>query len=184
MMTRLAINDTTKHAGAIITLKPYAGPVPGVTSEYISVSTDNLMLTALGPNVFLQSGAGNDVLTALGGRNVLDGGSGSNTLIGGTGTDTFYLDAQGKAFTLDTIVNFHKGDDLTIWGWLPGVSRATWVADHGPAGYTGATLQIDIDGKGAITDRLTFAGYSVAQAKQFQEGAASVAGHSYLHITA
>ncbi len=183
-MTQLSIVDNTKHAGGIVTMKPYTGTVAGITSEYISASADNLILTALGPNVFLYGGPGEDVLVAQGGRNILDGGSGSNFLVGGTGTDTFYVDGSSSAFTWSTIVNFHKTDDVTIWGWQAGVSSATWVPNLGATGFTGATLKIDINGKGAVTDQLTFAGYSVAQASQFVQTAGNVAGNPYLHITA
>ena len=48
-MTQLAVQDVTKHVGNIVTMQPYTGPVPGITSQYISVSPDNLILTALGP---------------------------------------------------------------------------------------------------------------------------------------
>ncbi len=182
-MTQLSIVDNTKHAGGIVTMQPYTGTVPGITSEYISASADNLILTALGPNVFLYGGPGEDVLAVQSGRNILDGGSGSNFLVGGTGTDTFYIDGRSDAFTWSTIVNFHASDDVTIWGWQAGVSTATWVANLGAAGFTGATLRIDINGKGAVTDQLTFAGYSVAQATQLTQSAGSVAGNPYLHIS-
>ena len=183
VVTQMAIVDNTKHAGSIITMQPYTGSVAGITSEYISVSPDNLILTALGPNVFIYGGTGEDVIAAQSGRNVLDGGSGSNFLVGGTGTDTFYVDAVSSAFTWSTIVNFHHTDDVTIWGWQPGISTAAWVANLGAAGFTGATLQVDINGKGAVTDQLTFAGFSVAQASQFVQAAGTVAGNPYLHIT-
>ncbi len=182
-MTDLSVKNTTNGAGRIITMKPYTGTVPGITSEYITVSHANLILTALGPNVFLHGGSGEDVLAVQSGRNILDGGPGSNFLVGGTGTDTFYVDGRGAAFTWSTIVNFHLGDDVTIFGWLPGVSTETWVANEGAAGYTGATLKIDINGKGAVTDQLTFAGISVAQASHFVQTAGSTGGTSYLHIT-
>ncbi len=183
-MTRVSVVDNTKHAGAIVTMKPYTGTVAGITSEYINLSPDNLMLTALGPNVFLHSGSGEDVLTVTGGRNILDGGTGSNFLVGGSGTDTFYLDARAGGFTWSTIVNFHKTDDVTIWGWQAGVSKETWIENAGAAGYLGATLQINLNGTGAATDRLTFAGYTVAQASHFVQEAGSVAGTPYLHISA
>ncbi len=183
IVTQMAIVDNTKHAGSIITMKPYTGTVAGITSEYISASADSLILTALGPNVFIYGGTGEDVIAAQSGRNILDGGSGSNFLVGGSGTDTFYLDARSDSFTWNTIVNFHHTDDVTIWGWQPGVSTATWVANLGAQGFTGATLKIDINGKGAVTDQLTFAGYSVAQASQFVQAAGTVAGNPYLHIS-
>jgi len=182
-MTQVSVVDNTKHAGAIVTMKPYTGTVAGITSEYINVSPDNLILTALGPNVFLRSGAGEDVLTAAGGRNVLDGGTGSNFLVGGSGTDTFFLDARASAFTWSTIVNFHKSDDVTIWGWQTGVSTEKWVENAGAAGYRGATLQIDLNGKGTVTDQLTFAGSTVAQASRYVQEAGSAGGNPYLHIS-
>jgi Ca2+-binding RTX toxin-like protein len=184
IMTDLVVEDAKKGGGHIITMKPYTGTVPGITSQFITVTPDNVIMVARGPNVFLHSGSGNDFIEVQSGRNILDGGSGSNFLVGGNGTDTFYLDARSTAFSWSTIVNFHTGDDVTIWGWLPGVSTESWAENLGAAGHTGATLKIDINGKGAVTDQLTFAGFSVAQASHFVQQAGSVAGTPYLHITA
>ncbi len=118
------------------------------------------------------------------GHNVLDGGSGSNFLVGGTGTDTFFVDGRSAAPTWSTLVNFHAGDDATLWGWQPGVSKLNWSNDDGAAGYKGATLEADLAGKGQTNASMTFAGFSADQASHLQISAGTVGGVSYLHISA
>ena len=67
----------------------YVGPVSGISTEYISVTSDNLAVAAQVPDVFIHTGAGNDAIQVLSGRNVIDGGGGSNFMVAGTGQDTF-----------------------------------------------------------------------------------------------
>jgi hypothetical protein len=63
---------------------PYSGPVAGLQWEFIDTSSDNLTVTATVPNVFIDTGAGEDAIAVKSGTNVLNGGTGSNFLIGGS----------------------------------------------------------------------------------------------------
>ena len=117
----------------------YTGPTTWLNNDFIAVNDENLNIIATTPSVFMHGGAGNDALVALSGNNLIDGGFGSNFLTGGTGQDVFYLDAAGGQNTWSTMVNFHAGDQLTIWDISPGVNGITWHDNMGAAGYTGAT---------------------------------------------
>jgi hypothetical protein len=172
-------------AGRLVPSSPYTGAVPGITDQFIDVNPVNLVIAATGPNIFLRSGAGNDALLVVAGRNVLDAGTGSNFMVGGTNsTDTFFVDGRGTGVTWSSIIHFHPGDDATIWGWNQGVSKMTWADGQGAAGYTGATVHIQLAGNGVINDSMTFVGYTVAQAQKFAMSAGVVQGNAYLHFAA
>jgi probable HAF family extracellular repeat protein len=177
--------DVTSGAVTQQAMTAYTGPVNYLSAEFINASSDNLSIATTQANVFLKSGSGDDALAVTSGQNVLDGGSGSNFLVGGTGTDTFFLDGRGNQPTWDTLVNFHAGDGVTLWGWQPGVSQTSWSSTNdGAAGYQGATLNADFAGNGHVAASVTFAGISSNQASHFQLSAGTVGGISYLHIGA
>jgi serralysin len=120
--------------------------------------------------VFIHGGDGNDAIAAHGGRNVLDGGKGSNFLTGGTGadggTDTYFTDLRGDGVVWNTLVNFHTGDDVTVWGFQPGTSTYFWAENEGAEGSRGATVHIRTHGDGTDIDAsITFAGKTVAAAQ-------------------
>ncbi len=145
------------------------------------------MIAASTPNVFLHGGGGDDALQAHTGSNVLDGGAGSNFLVGGAGADggadTFFVDGRGGQ-TWSTLVNFHHGDALTLWGFQPGVSTNPWTASDGAAGYTGATLHSELAGAGTgVSASATFAGLTLddVQSKLSVTGG-TVGGLSYLNV--
>ncbi len=101
----------------------FTGGVSGITHQYVNINPDNLNVTAITPNAFIQTGDGNDTLSAFSGRDVLDAGRGSNVMIGGVGADTFVASAgvasAGSGQTssvVDLIQNFHAGDDAVIHG--------------------------------------------------------------------
>jgi len=90
------------------------GPVAGLQSEFVDVTSHNLNITATKSNMFIHTGNGADAVVVLGGKNVVDGGGGSNFLTGGTGTDTFFVDARGASQDIwSTVKGFHPGDDAT-----------------------------------------------------------------------
>jgi Ca2+-binding RTX toxin-like protein len=100
---------------------PYTGSVVGVQNEYVNLNPVNLAITAITPNAFIKSGAGNDALQAYAGRNVLDAGAGSNTIISGTGQDTIIAavpsaGAQNTQAIVDLVQNFGHGDDVVLQG--------------------------------------------------------------------
>jgi hypothetical protein len=157
-----SIVDTTTGQTSTSDGTPYNGPVAGLTSEYINITTDSLNVTSKIPNVFLHTGSGVDALnvTQANGNNVLDGGTNSNFLDGGAGNDTFYLDDRNaNAAIWSTIANFHSGDSATIWGLVP-TSNLTTLDGQGAPGFTGLTLTSNQHGQPAAT--LTIAGYTTA----------------------
>ena len=164
------------------------GPVGYLRWQFITTVSDSLLVGAMGPDTFLHTGAGNDALAVVGGRNVLDGGTGSNWLVGGAGAadgaDTFFLsgllDAASPA-TWDTVVNFHGGDMLTVWGFDAGRDSYAWSDGLGAAGYTGATLSFSGNGREGM-DKVTLAGLT-SMDPTLAVTTGSVGGRSYLAVT-
>jgi Ca2+-binding RTX toxin-like protein len=178
--------DVTTGASSAQPGTPYSGPVAGLTNEFINVTTDNLNVTALTPNVFIHSGSGQDAIAALGGTNVMDGGTGSNFLTGGTGTDTFFVDDRGPAADIwSTCNNFHAGDAATIWGITPSDFALSWVDGQGAAGFTGLTLHATAAGK--PTASLTLVGYDSADLTNgrlaISFGSTQASSYMYVHAT-
>ena len=163
----------------------YTGPVSYLQSQYVWSGADGASVTAHMPDVFLKGGPGADALAATAGSNVLDGQTGSNFLVGSTGadggTDTFFLDGS-VGVTWDTVVNFHKGEGVTLWGYVPGTSAMAWAANDGTAGYTGATIHAAFNGS-AVNGSVTFAGLSLADAQsKLSVSSGTVGGRSYLYV--
>jgi hypothetical protein len=121
------------------------------SGEAVAGTDSNDFLALLGGDDAANGGAGNDVL---------DGGTGSNFLIGGAGVDRFFVDARGGQVTWSTIGDFDlaAGEEVSLWGWRDGVSSLTWVADAGARGWTGVTMQADIDGNGVNDTYITWTG--------------------------
>ena len=156
------VNETTgkvyQSAG-----EPYTGPVAGIDHDIIMITTDNINVTALTANVFIKSGSGEDSLNVAGanGNNVLDGGTGSNFLVGGAGNDTFFLDDRNPPGALwSTLVNFHSGDNATVWGLTAADFQVQTLDNQGAAGFTGLTFNFTQAGQ--PTASLTLTGFSSA----------------------
>ncbi len=147
----------------------YTGPVDYLRRQYIWSGTDAVAIAVASPNTFVKGGPSGDAILVTAGSNVLDGGGGSNYLVGAEGTDggfdTFFVDSRGSVETWSSIVNFHMGDQATIFGFHPGVSTMPLTEDEGASGATGLTLHSAIDGPGAgILASITFAGLTQADA--------------------
>ncbi len=178
--------DTTTNTPGSSAGTAYAGGVSYLQWQYLWAGQDSVNITASLPDVFIQGGPGNDALTAEGGSNVLDGGLGSNFLVGASGADggadTFFLDGRGGATTWDTLVNFHGGDAVTLWGFVPGQSTMAWSDDQGSAGYQGATLHASFTGV-SVNGSVTFAGVSLANAQsEFTTSSGVAGGIPYLYV--
>lgn len=166
----------------------YAGPVQALQWEFAAITPQSLVVAASTPDVFLRGGGGDDALAAMGGSNVLDGGAGSNWLVGATGADgghdTFFmsrfLDSQAAA-GWDTVLNFHAGDTLTVWGFDAARDSMSWQDGLGAAGYTGATLEMTDAGRAGVS-LVTLAGLSIADSN-VAATFGSVGGISYLALT-
>jgi Ca2+-binding RTX toxin-like protein len=138
-----------------------------LSSEFIAVTTDNLNITATAPNTFisLDGGSGEDAIAVnqVNGNNVLNGSTGSSFLYGGTGNDTFFVDDRNPpaaSSIWSTVVNFHSGDNATVWGVTPSDFNLSWVDGQGTAGFTGLTLHATAPG--LPTASLTLAGLTSA----------------------
>ncbi|GAC1337624.1 MAG: hypothetical protein NVSMB18_02830 [Acetobacteraceae bacterium] len=146
----------------------YTGPVAGISQQYLWSGPDSVAISASVPNVFIKGGAGGDALAVSSGTNVLDGGKGSNFLVGSSdlnSRDTFFVDGRGSGESWGTIVNFHFGDQATIFGFHPGTSTMPFTASDGAAGYQGATIHSELNGSGTgVTASMTFTGIDVATA--------------------
>jgi Ca2+-binding RTX toxin-like protein len=136
--------------------------------------------------VFLHGGSAAEALVAKSGSNVLEGGSGSNWLVGASGadggTDTFFVDNRAGQATWDTVLNFHAGDSLTLWGFNANSGNLKWVGAQGAVGYQGETLQASLGNGTAANALVTFAGLP-ANGAQFTTGTGTVSGIDYLSIT-
>ncbi len=82
------------------------------------------------------------------------------------------------AHTWTTITDFASGEQLTIWGYKPGVSIFLWQASDGVAGYTGASLHCDLDGNGLIDTSVTFSALTRDQVPN--QSYASIEGQDYI----
>ena len=174
-----------------MTGQAYSGPVSGLTSEFITTTTDSLNVSVSTPGWFIHTGSGNDAIAVSSGTNVLDGSTGSNFLTGGTGNDTFFIDDRGPTSDIwGTCNNFHSGDGATVWGVTPSDFTLSWVNGQGAGGYTGLTLHATAPG--VPTASLTLVGYSSADLTNgkltVSFGATAttdgVPGSSYMHIQA
>ncbi len=167
--------DTATNASGTVTPDLYSGPVNYLQYQYIWNSTDGVAMTANRSNVFLKGNSGADALAVTGGNNVVDGGAGSNFLVGGNGadggTDTFFVDGRGGDVTWSSIVNFHHGDAVTIFGFTGGVSTLPLVASDGASGFTGATIHSELSGAGSgVNGSVTFVGVSYNDALDARQG--------------
>jgi len=143
--------------------QPYVGPVMGLTSDIIIATSDNINVTAEIPNVFIKTGSGEDAIdvSKVNGSNIMDGSTGSNFLTGGTGLDTFYVDDRNAAQPIwSTLVNFHSGDNATIWGITANDFQLSWADNEGAANAKGLTGTFT--GAGTSTAVITLAGLTTA----------------------
>ena len=94
---------------------------------------------------------------------MIDGGLGSNFLTGGTGIDTFFSDGRGGGITWSTITDFEPGEQLSLFGWRPDVSRRIMVESDGAEGFKGATMHADLNADGVFDTSVTWSGLTLAQ---------------------
>ncbi len=168
-------------AQALLRGETYQGPVPYLQSQFI-YDGPSAVIEAQAPNSFVKTFAGDSAIRVTGGQNIVDAGQGSNFIEGGPGADTFYLNAIAGQVAWDTIVNFHVGDAVTLFGFKPGVSTYQWVDNDGAAGYTGRTIHASIAGDGAVTASLTFAGKTAADTAHFAVTTGSLGTLNYMAI--
>jgi serralysin len=145
----------------------YEGPVAGLDWQLLGSGGDEIF-GGTNVNDFINGLGGDDAINAGGGNDVIDGGTGSNFLTGGAGRDTFFLDGRAGTTTWSTITDWQspfwmpEKEQLSIWGYRPGVSVLNWVAEDGTAGYRGVTLHADLNGDGTVETSVTWAGRTQA----------------------
>lgn len=180
LVTDLTTGAATQAAGSAA-----SGTVNYLQSQYIYSGSDSVNIVAGVPNVFIRSGAGQDALVANGGSNVLDGGGGSNYLVGASGadggTDTFFVEGSGGQNTWNTIVNFHVGDTLTLFGFNAATGSTSFVGNQGATGSKGATLRANFGGGTSAAALVTFAGLTTSAAKLVTT-TGTTGGQSYLAV--
>ncbi len=135
----------------------YAGPVAGVKYQWLG-STIGEVALGTSRNDFFNLLGGDDAVDAGAGNDIIDGGIGSNFLTGGAGLDIFFLDGRGGTTTWSTITDWQTGEQLSFFGWRPGVSQALWVDSAGAAGYQGVTMFGDLDANGTFDTSVTWSG--------------------------
>jgi hypothetical protein len=149
----------------------YSGPVAGVTNEFVTLTPDNLNITATQQSNFIHTGAGNDAINvsqstfspgAQGAVNVLDGGAGSNFLVGASITaNDFILDDRNMiADIFSTVVNLKQGDTVTAFGVNQPDFQMVTADNVGATGYTG--LDIGLLAAGRPNANVVLTGYSSA----------------------
>lgn len=157
----LTVFNTTTNSAVMAAGSPYTGPVAGIQNTYADITPQSLNIVATTPSWFIVTGSGNDAITVTSGTNVVNGGAGSNFLTGGNGTDTFFVDATAPNQDIwSTVVNFHKGDAVTLWGVSQQTASLSWVGNQGAYGYSGLTLHANT--ANGTSASLTLATYSQA----------------------
>jgi Ca2+-binding RTX toxin-like protein len=139
----------------------YSGPVAGLERQLLGTSSGEIVAGTAG-NDFMNLLGGDDAANGGAGDDVLDGGIGSNFLTGGAGRDVFFSDGRGGTVTWSTITDWQAGEQLSLWGWQPGVSQVTWSDFAGAAGYEGVTMFGDLNADGVIDTSVTWSGLTQA----------------------
>lgn len=164
-------------------VQTYAGPIDNVQSQFLYDGATPLAIAAQQAGMLISSAATATAIALLGGTNVVEVAAGSGFATSGAGTDTFLLHADQAVTTWNTLVNFHAGDNVTIYG-VPSDANYWWDYSAGASGYTGATLRIDVDHDGTIDSSVTFAAKSLAETSHFTMAPGHVGGMNYLQLAA
>lgn len=139
----------------------YSGPVAHLQQQFVGSDVGEVVVGG-NSNDFINTMGGTDAADAGAGRDVIDGGTGSNFMTGGSGQDVFFSDGRGGGVTWSTITDWQAGEQLSLWGWRPGVSRITWADSDGTAGYKGVTMRGDLNGDGQAETIVTWTGLTRA----------------------
>jgi V8-like Glu-specific endopeptidase len=177
---QIAYTDTTTGQSGTASESAYTGPYTPLSYQYNANTNDNMCFASPGNGLFITTGSGSDAITVQAGDNVIDAGGGSNFITSGTGSDTIFVDVGSGINVWDTLVNFHSGDSVGIWGFVPGADTVTWApAAMGAPGYTGLTLMITACGQ---HDEVTFAGLSAANIPSLAMSSGTTSDNSYLEF--
>jgi len=177
------LTSTAAGSSTFVQVETYHGPIDNIQTQFLYDGSAPLAIVAGQSAMLISSRATATAVQLQGGTNVLDMRQGSSFLVSGTGTDTFLFHADQPQETWNTIVNFHRGDNVTLYGFQAGVSSLYWDANAGAAGYTGLTLRTDINNDGNLDSSITFAGKSLSDQSHFVLQTGSVGGSNFLTIT-
>jgi hypothetical protein len=176
--TTTAAPDTTATAAAPDTTTPAPAPAPDPTAS--AAAPDTAAITQA-----TTSDGSAPQFAALGDPNAANSQTmftswGANILQSGQGSDVMFVDGSQNGWA--TIENFHAGDVTAILGFQPGVSTITWSQGTDPAGNSGATAAISLNGDGNVNTSLTFAGVDVSQAQAFGGSSATMDGTPFITL--
>ncbi len=175
----------------------YEGPVAALQNQFVTVTADNVNITATKPNNFIHTGSGNDAIDVSlfqgdGGTNVVDGGAGSNFIKVNefnSATTVFIDNRVAIADTWNTVLDFHKGDAATIYGVTPSATTLDWEDGQGADHFTGLTLHAIEQGKPIASLTLVGGRYGAYTKADLGNGRLGVSfgndpasGSSYMHI--
>jgi len=175
----------------------YDGPVAALQNQFVTVTADNVNITATKPNNFIHTGSGSNAIDVSlfqgdGGTNVVDGGAGSNFIKVNefNSTTTVFIDNRAAAAdTWSTVLDFHKGDAVTIYGVTPSATTLDWEDGQGAGRLTGLTLHAIEQGKPIASLTLVGGRYGAYTKADLGNGRLEVSfgndpasGSSYIHI--
>lgn len=178
------LTSTATGSSTYSQVETYRGAISNLDTQFLYDGDTTLAIVAQQDGMLISSQAQATAIQLQGGVNVLDMQHGSSFMVSGTGSDTFLLHADQPQATWNTIVNFHAGDTIVVYGFTVGASARWWDDNAGAAGYRGATLRIDVDGNQSIDSSLTFAGKTSSDvAAHFSIQSGNVGGSGFLSIT-
>ena len=181
--TQTVLTSTATGSSTVAAIESYLGPIDSVQSQFLYSGTAPLAIVAQQPNMLISSRAIATAVQLASGRNVIDVRNGSTFATSGGGSDEFLFHADQAQVTWNTIVNFHPGDSLTIFGFNAAAGSYYWDPSSGASGYTGATLRMDLNRDGRIDSSVTFAGRAPADISHLSLVTGSVGGSYYLQVT-
>lgn len=177
---KFSYDDTTLGVVGMVTGQSYDGPLPGLSAQYVDHSADNAVIAADEPNVYILGGSGEDAILASSGNNVLASPASAAWFAGGSGTDSFYADAGIARPGWSTILNFHAGDNMMLWGFEPGASSYAWADAAGAPGHEGLTLESA--SPSGMPTYVTFAGLALSDLANITTSTGWSNGQSYLLV--
>lgn len=181
--TQTVLTSTATGSSTVAAVESYLGPIDNVQSQYLYDGTAPLAIVAQQPNMLISSQATATAVQLTSGQNLINVPSGSTFVTSGSGNDQFLFHADQPQATWNTVVNFHAGDSITVFGFNTATGSNYWDFNAGAAGYTGATLRMDLNRDGKIDSSITFTGKTSADIGHFSLVSGSVGGQSYLMIT-
>jgi hypothetical protein len=181
--TQTVLTSTVTGSSTLNAVQVYLGPIDNVQTQFLYDGTAPLAIVAQQSNMLISSNADATAIQLQGGDNLVDVGAGSTFVTSGSGDDVFLFQAAQAQPTWNTIINFHPGDSITVYGFDAATSSDYWDPSAGASGYTGATLRMDLNRDGTVDSSITFAGKTSANIGNFSLTTGSVAGENYLVIT-